>query len=127
MKFMKIEEIKPIENGANYFEEKKNLDQIAYLTEYEKDEYVATQPQSAETESQLGEDEIQISHSDDRRSNDTVIDYDDKINTPGDLSTDDEDESRLRMPDLPFRFLIIDCSPIVFIDTVGAKTLRQVS
>ena len=55
-----------------------------------------------------------------------TIDYDDKINDPIDLSTDGEDESQLEMPDKPFQCLIIDCSPINFVDTVGIKTLRQV-
>ena len=41
-------------------------------------------------------------------------------------SSSDEDESTLKMPKIPFKFLIIDCSPINFIDTVGVKTLEQV-
>ena len=30
------------------------------------------------------------------------------------------------MPKPPIKFLIIDCTPINFIDTVGVKTLKQV-
>lgn len=42
-------------------------------------------------------------------------DYDDQI-----------DEAQLAMPDLPFKYLIIDCSPINFIDSVGVKTIKNV-
>ena len=41
-------------------------------------------------------------------------------------SLSDEDESTLKMPEAPFKFLIIDCSPINFIDYVGARTIVQV-
>jgi hypothetical protein len=54
------------------------------------------------------------------------IEYDDTMNKQEDLSTDDEDESQLKMPMTPFKFLIIDCSPINFIDTTGVKTIKQV-
>jgi hypothetical protein len=54
------------------------------------------------------------------------IEYNDTMNKQEDLSTDDEDESQLKMPKTPFKFLIIDCSPINFIDTTGVKTIKQV-
>ena len=48
------------------------------------------------------------------------------MNEQEDLSTDDEDVEDLEMPPLPFKFLIIDCSPINFIDTTGVKAIKQV-
>lgn len=112
--------VKPLQNGVSLPTQKTNLDQINYLTEYEKDEYEA-QTQAAETESQIGIEDIHVR---DRR--DTIIDYDDKMNEEQDLSTDDEDDSKLQMPETPFKCLIIDCSPINFVDTVGVKTLKQI-
>ena len=49
------------------------------------------------------------------------------MNEQEDLSTDDEDVEDLEMPPMPFKFLIIDCSPINFIDTTGVKAIKQVS
>jgi hypothetical protein len=95
------------------------LDNVNYLTEYEKDEYEA-KTQAAETESQI---DIEENH----KNQEVTIDYDDKMNEREDLSTDDEDESQLEMPRTPFKCLIIDCAPINFIDTVGVKTLKQVA
>ena len=95
------------------------LDNVNYLTEYEKDEYEA-ETRAAETESQI---DIEENH----KNQEVAIDYDDRMNEREDLSTDDEDESQLEMPNTPFKCLIIDCSPINFIDTVGVKTLRQVT
>jgi hypothetical protein len=43
-----------------------------------------------------------------------------------DYDVDDIADEKLRMPTIPFSFLIIDCSPINFIDTVGVKTMKQV-
>ena len=90
-----------------------NLDFIHNMTEYKAEKG------AVETESQIEIDEKKIHL-------EPTIDYDDKINDPIDLSTDGEDESQLEMPDKPFQCLIIDCSPINFVDTVGVKTLRQV-
>lgn len=74
------------------------------MTEYEMFEYQA-EKQNADTESQMG----------------------DRKNAHLDFS-DDEDKfdenSEIPMPD--FQFLIIDCSPFNFIDSVGAKTIKQV-
>jgi hypothetical protein len=98
-------------------EESNDLNAINQLTEYEQNEYEA-EFQAAETESQIGMEEADP-------NKDLDIDYDDRMNEKVDLSTDDEDESKLEMPPTPFKCLIIDCAPINFIDTVGVKTLRQ--
>ena len=100
-------------------EDSNDLNAINQLTEYEQNEYEA-EFQAAETESQIGMDNMAYD-----RHKDVDIDYDDKMNEKVDLSTDDEDESKLNMPVTPFKCLIVDCAPINFIDTVGVKTLRQ--
>jgi hypothetical protein len=38
-----------------------------------------------------------------------------------------KEPKKLTLPELPFKHLIIDCSPIYFIDSVGCKTIKQVS
>ena len=50
------------------------------------------------------------------------------------IDSDDEDEDaldeiedeKLRMPKLPIKFIIIDCSPINFADTLGVKAIKEV-
>ena len=47
-----------------------------------------------------------------------------------DLDEDDIEsipENKLLMPELDVYFVIIDCSPINFIDTVGVKAMKQVN
>ena len=84
------------------------------MPEYEQNIY------STKTEPETGAVKVDI-------RKDSIIDtYDDKMNEELDLSTDDEDESQLEMPPVPFKFLIIDCSPINFIDSDGALMLKQV-
>ena len=44
-------------------------------------------------------------------------------------SEDDEEKylkDKFKMPELPIKYLIIDCSPINFVDTVGVKVIKQV-
>ena len=46
-----------------------------------------------------------------------------------DSDSDDEEKylkDKFKMPELPIKYLIIDCSPINFVDTVGAKVIKQV-
>ena len=74
-----------------------------------------------ETESQMGYEEALR-----RGRRLTHLNYDDTMTKQDDLSTDNEDESQLEMPVTPIKFVIIDCSPINFIDTTGVKTLKQV-
>lgn len=74
------------------------------MTEYEIYEHQAER-QNGETESQMG----------------------DKKNGHMNLSDDEEsfdENSEIPIPN--FNFLIIDCSPVNFIDSVGIKTLNQV-
>ncbi|RNA14710.1 solute carrier family 26 member 6-like [Brachionus plicatilis] len=74
-----------------------------YMTEYEMFEHQA-EKQNADTESQMG----------------------DKIKGHIKLSEDEnefDENSEIPMPN--FNFLIIDCSPINFIDSVGVKTIKQ--
>jgi anti-anti-sigma regulatory factor len=44
-----------------------------------------------------------------------------------DYDVDEVEDAKLRMPKLGFNFLIIDCSPINFVDSVGVKTMNQVT
>lgn len=39
---------------------------------------------------------------------------------------DADDDESINIPELPIKYIIIDCSPINFIDTVGVKALNQV-
>ncbi len=39
---------------------------------------------------------------------------------------DNFDDSKLRIPKLPLDTIIIDCSPINFVDSIGVKTIQQV-
>ena len=90
------------------------MNKINELPEYEQNIY------STKTEPETGQVRVNL-------RKDSIIDtYDDKMNEEIDLSTDDENESQLEMPLVPFKFLIIDCSPINFIDSDGAKMLKQV-
>ena len=48
-----------------------------------------------------------------------------------DLARSEEDideiaDEKLKMPRMPVKFIIIDCSTINFIDSIGIKTLKQV-
>ena len=43
-----------------------------------------------------------------------------------DEETEDE-KNQFKLPRVPLRFLIIDCSAINFIDTVGVKAIKQVT
>ena len=55
-----------------------------------------------------------------------------KLESSASESSDEDDlaveykKGTLRLPKPPIKFLIIDCTPINFIDTVGVKTLKQV-
>ena len=90
------------------------MNKINELPEYEQNIY------STKTEPETGQVRVNL-------RKDSIIDtYDDKMNEEIDLSTDDENESQLEMPLVPFKFLIIYCSPINFIDSDGAKMLKQV-
>ena len=102
-----------------------------YLNEYEKDELNANN--DSDTESKFGHEKSENSTTKIKKrfvSNQFqshIIDYDDHIEERVSLSSSsDEDESTLKIPVVPFKFLIIDCSPINFIDTVGVKTISQV-
>lgn len=59
--------------------------------------------------------------------------YDDEVSpyfqgAPIDDSSDEEDTvAGIRLPKVPIKYLVIDCSPINFIDTVGVKTVKQVT
>ena len=48
------------------------------------------------------------------------------LNENKSTSSDDENNVESKILKLPFKHLIIDCSPIFFIDTVGCKTIKQV-
>lgn len=43
------------------------------------------------------------------------------------LEADEAHFDHMRIPPLPIKFIIIDCTPINFIDTVGIKSIKQVS
>lgn len=51
-------------------------------------------------------------------------------NSSSDSDSEDDEEKYLKdkfkMPELPIKYLIIDCSPINFVDTVGVKVIKQV-
>lgn len=87
----------------------KNPEEM-YWTEYERNEHEADR--QAETESQLGADEQRVH----------MNFYDTNYNQDEQTNSDDD----LKLPILPIKYLIIDCSPIYFIDTVGCKTIKQV-
>lgn len=87
----------------------KNPEEM-YWTEYERNEHEADR--QAETESQLGADEQRVH----------MNFYDTNYNQDEQKNSDDD----LKLPILPIKYLIIDCSPIYFIDTVGCKTIKQV-
>ncbi len=63
-----------------------------------------------------------------------TIELDDKKNVTDELilsnfTTEDYEntpDNKLKMPELPVSFIIIDCSPINYIDSVGVKTIKQV-
>lgn len=61
---------------------------------------------------------------DDADYDDTVVEHHDSDIEIESASEIDEDE--LAMPELPIKYLIIDCSPINFIDSVGVKTIKNV-
>lgn len=42
------------------------------------------------------------------------------------LEADETHFDHMRIPPLPIKFIIIDCTPINFIDTVGIKSIKQV-
>lgn len=74
------------------------------MTEYEIFEHKA-QKQNAETESQIG----------------------DRTNAhENSLEDEDNFDENSEIPIPKFKILIIDCSPINFIDSVGIKTINQV-
>lgn len=75
------------------------------MTEYEIFEHQA-QRQNAETESQLG---------------------DRKNNHENSLEDEDNFDENSEIPIPKFNILIIDCSPINFVDSVGIKTINQVT
>ncbi|RNA14745.1 solute carrier family 26 member 6-like [Brachionus plicatilis] len=74
-----------------------------YMTEYEMFEHQAER-QNADTESQMGD-----------KTNKNINFSDNEDNF--------DENSEIPVPD--FNFLIIDCSPINFIDSVGVKTINQ--
>ena len=39
---------------------------------------------------------------------------------------DEIEDEKLRMPKLPIKFIIIDCSPINFVDTLAVKAIKEV-
>jgi hypothetical protein len=100
-----------------------------YYTEYEIQEKKAAVVQTGLTESDLcskntmnqngNEVNLEMEYNDD-----IVPEY-----SSTSESSDEEEEynkGTLTMPKMPIKFLIIDFSPINFIDTVGVKTVRQV-
>ena len=76
-----------------------------YWTEYERNEHQVDNLHAFETESQMGSDELQ------RHMN---------------VYAETNESVKISLPDVPFKHLIIDCSPIYFIDSVGCKTIKQV-
>lgn len=42
-------------------------------------------------------------------------------------AADEDNKTEIKIPELPIRSIIIDCSPINFIDTVGIKSMKQVN
>lgn len=43
------------------------------------------------------------------------------------LDDNDQNAADMTIPKLPIKFIVIDCSPINFIDTVGIKSIKQVN
>jgi hypothetical protein len=100
--------------------QKKNELDDTYWTEYDRNEHEAEKAQNADTESQIVDSFsiINIDRHDYERHRDGI---------DSDYDVDEIEDSKLKMPKIPFNFLIIDCSPINFVDTVGVKTMKQVN
>ena len=91
-----------------------------YMTEYERNEHEAEKRNNADTESQIVDHNYGVISID-------KLDYDkNREGIDSDYDPDEIRDDKLRMPRLEFNFLIIDCSPINFVDTVGVKTIKQV-
>lgn len=84
------------------------------LNEYDFNEATLAKQQNPLPESQILSQHIIIDHED----------YADQLDS--DFEADDVADEKLRMPKIGFKFLIIDCSPMNFIDTVGVKTMKLV-
>ena len=91
--------------------------------EYEMNErkFPTKQPRSTtQTESQIFERTysfIRIDRSDYEKHRDGI---------DSDFDVDEVEDSKLSVPKISFKFLIIDCSPVNFVDTVGVKAMKQV-
>ncbi len=96
-----------------------------FMTEYEKNERDAKN--GADTESQIVG--VTNFYKDSNKMNHIPIENNDYLTTKTKIESFDIkniNKKNLIMPKLPISFLIIDCSPINFIDTVGVKTMKQV-
>ncbi len=97
----------------------KNELEDTFWTEYERNEHEAEKEQNADTESQIFDAFSMIN-----------IDRHDYEKHRGEIDSgydvDEIEDAKLKMPKIPFNFLVIDCSPINFVDTVGVKTMKQV-
>jgi len=87
------------------------------LPEYEHYEKQADGGQVAETESQLGDYDYQNEIK-------SIEKFDENNFEEDEISSDEEDYAVL--PRAPYHHIIIDCSPLNYIDTVGVKTLNQI-
>jgi hypothetical protein len=91
-----------------------------FYDEYELNELKATNRSNANTESQIFERTFSFIRID-------KLDYwKHHGEIDSDYESDEIEDAKLKMPRIPFSFLIIDCSPINFVDTVGVKTMKQV-
>lgn len=81
-----------------------------YWTEYERNERAADK-QTAETESQIAVDDLRVQMTNEYETKENNI---------------ESNQCDLSLIELPFKYLVIDCSPIYFIDTVGCKIMKQV-
>ena len=113
-----------IKTRQSSFESKDGSVQIgkdeAYYNEYEKQEH-QNQIGIVESEMEPGRVNLAMEYTDDIA----------RLESSASESSDEEElaveykKGTLRLPKPPIRFLIIDCSPINFIDTVGVKTMKQ--
>ena len=120
--------------------ENKNNSSNVYFTEYEIQEH-KTEKKSSLTEYDLAVANMnKVNNNNNNNNNDEKRDHvnlemeynDERVPelSSASESSDEEYEYKkgtLKMPRVGIQFLIIDFSPINFIDTVGVKTIRQVS